>query len=78
VANHTNWDNIPWRYLNLLTQFSTEKDILDIKLEDGPMLNRSSIEKSLDSGHMGNRSKSFIIITTVFLLKASASLIALK
>jgi len=85
MANHTNLDSIPLPrrnpHVNLLTQFSVKKDILDIKLEDGPLLDRSNCRKSLDSGHMGNRSKSSIIIMTVLLLKATRhkmSLIKLK
>jgi hypothetical protein len=38
VTNHTLRDRIPrwWMYVNILTQFTIKKDILYIKLRDGP------------------------------------------
>jgi hypothetical protein len=83
VTNHTLRDRILmwWTHVNILTQLTIKKDILHIKLRDGPLPNRSHDKKSVNSGHMSNRSKSLIIITTLLLLKTTSnkrSLIALK
>jgi hypothetical protein len=83
VTNHTLRNIIPrwWMHVNILMQLTTKKSILDIELRDGPLPNRSHIKKSVNSGHMSNRSKSLIIITVVLLLKITGnktSLIALK
>jgi hypothetical protein len=62
-------------------QLTIKKDILHIKLRNGPLPNRSHNKKSVNSDHMSNKSKSLIIITTLFLLKTTSnetSLIALK
>jgi hypothetical protein len=81
VTNHTLKDRIPrwWMHVNILTQLIIKKDILHIKLRDGPLLNRSHDKKSVNSDHMSNRS--IIIITTLLLLKTMSNktiLIALK
>jgi hypothetical protein len=68
-------------HVNILTQLTIKKVILHIKLRDGPLLNRSHGKESVNSGHMSNRSKSLIIISTLLLLKTTSnkmSLIALK
>jgi hypothetical protein len=83
VTNHTLRDRIPrwWMHVNILTQFTIKKCILHIKLRDGPLLNRSHSKKSVNSGHMSNRSKSLIIISALLLLKTTSNkttLIALK
>jgi hypothetical protein len=83
VINHTLRDRIPrwWTHINILMQLTIKKDILDIKLRDGPLLNISHSKKSANSGHMSNKSKNIIIIMTVLPLKATGnktSLIALK
>jgi hypothetical protein len=83
VTNHTLRDRIPrwWAHVNILTQLTIKKDILHIKLRDGPLLNRSHNKKSANSGHMSNRSKSLVIIPALLLLKTTSnktSLIALK
>jgi hypothetical protein len=83
VTNHTLRDRIPgwWTHVNILTQLIIKKVILHIKLRDGPLPNRSHGKKSGNSGHMSNRSKSLIIITTLLLLKTTSNktgLIALK
>jgi hypothetical protein len=83
VTNYILRDIIPrwWTHVNILTQLTIKKDILHIKLRDGPLLNRSHIKNSANSGHMSNRSKSLIIITTLLLLKTisnKTSVIALK
>jgi hypothetical protein len=83
VTDLTLRDRIPrwWTYVNILTQLTIKKVILHIKLRDGPLLNRSHGKKSANSGHMSNRSKSLIIISTLLLLKTTSnktSLIALK
>jgi hypothetical protein len=82
VTNHTLRDRISrwWTYVNILTQLTIKKDILHIKLRDGPLPNRSYSKKSVNSGHMSNN-KILIIITTLLLLKTTSnetSLIALK
>jgi hypothetical protein len=81
-ANHTIRDRVPWRWLHVdLTQLTIKKGILDIKLENGPLSNRSNNKKSPNSGHVGNRGKSLIIVTTVLLLKTTRHktiLVALK
>jgi hypothetical protein len=83
VTNHTLSDRIPrwWTHVNILTQLTIKKVILHIKLRDGPLSNRSHSKKSMNSGHMSNRSKSLIIITTFLLLKTTSNktcLIAIK
>ena len=60
-----------WLHINLLTQLAIEKSILDIKLRDRPMTNRSHNKESADSGHMGHRSECLIIIASLLLLKAT-------
>jgi hypothetical protein len=82
VTNHTLNVRIPrwWTHINLHTHLTIKKDILYIKLRDGPLPNRSH-DKSVNSGHMSNKSKSRIIIITMFLLKTTCnktSLISLK
>jgi hypothetical protein len=83
VTNRTLRDRIPrwWMHINILTKLTIKKNILHIKLRDGPLLNRSHGKKSANSGHMSNRSKSLIIIPVVLLLKTTSnktSFIALK
>jgi hypothetical protein len=83
VTNHALRDRIPrwWTHLNILMQLTIKKDILHIKLRDGPSPNRSHGKKSVNSSHMSNRSKSLIIISTMLLLKTTSnktSLISLK
>jgi hypothetical protein len=83
VTNHTLRNRIPrwWMHVNILTQLTIKKDILHIKLSYGPLPNRRYGKKSANSGHMSNRSKSLIIITTLLMLKTTSnktSLIALK
>jgi hypothetical protein len=83
VTNHILWNRIPrwWVHVNILAQLIIKKGILHIMLRDGPLLNRSHSKKSANSGHMSNRSKSLIIITTLLLLKTMSnkmSLIVLK
>jgi hypothetical protein len=83
VTNHTLRDIIPrwWVHVKILTQLTMKKDILHIKMWDGPLPKRSHNKKSVNSGHMSNRSKNLIIIKTVLLLKTTSnkmSLIVLK
>jgi len=83
LTNQAIWDRITWGWLHidLLLQFSIKKSILNIKLGDGPLPHRSNSKESPDSGHVSNRSKSLIIVTTILLLEATrhkASLVALK
>jgi hypothetical protein len=83
VTNLTLRDRISrwWVHVNILTQLTIKKDILHIKLRDGPLPNRSHSKKSANHGHVSNKSKSLIIIMTLLLLKTTSnemSLIALK
>jgi hypothetical protein len=83
VINHILRDRIHrwWAHVTILTQLTIKKDILHIKLRDEPLPNISHNKKSVNSGHMSNRSKSLIIIMTLLLLKITSnetSLITLK
>jgi hypothetical protein len=60
-------------HVNIITQLTIKKGILHIKLRDGPAPNRSHDKKSANSGHMSNRSKSLIIISTMLLLKTMSN-----
>jgi hypothetical protein len=75
VTNHALRDRIPrwWMHVNILTQLAIKKDILYIKLRDGPASNRSHDKKSVNSGHMSNRNKSLIIISIMLLLKTTSN-----
>jgi hypothetical protein len=75
MTNHVLRDRIPrwWTHVNILTQLTIKKDILHIKLRDGPTPNRSHGKKSTNSGHMSNKSKSLIIISTMLLLKTTSN-----
>jgi len=83
TANHAICNRITrwWLHINLLTQLTIKKGILDIKLRHRPMANRGHSEKSPNSGHVSHRSKRLIIITTMLLLKTTSyktSFVALK
>jgi hypothetical protein len=67
-------DRIPGRrlHVNLLTQLTIKKSILNIKLRHRPVLNRSDSKKSAHSSHMSHRGKSLIIVMAVLLLKATS------
>jgi hypothetical protein len=73
-TNHDVRNRVSGRQLHvdLLTQLAIEKGILDIKLGDGPLSDRSNGEKSPDCSHVSNGSKSLIIITTLLLRKATS------
>jgi hypothetical protein len=58
--------------LNLLTQLTIEKGVLNIKLRHRPVANRGDCKKSAHSGHMSYRRKSLIIVTALLLLKATS------
>jgi hypothetical protein len=75
LTNHTLRDRIPrwWMQINILTHLTIKKNILHIKLRDELLPNRSHGKKSVNSGHMSNRSKSLIIITTFLLLKTTSN-----
>src|SRR5438128_7273496 len=60
-------------HVDLLMQLAMKKGILHIKLRDGPSANRSNNNKSMDSGPMGNRSKSLLIIMPILLLKPTCN-----
>jgi hypothetical protein len=62
MTSHALRDRIPrwWTHIN-------------IKLRDGSTPNRSHVKKSVNSGHMNNRSKSLIIILTMLLLKTTSN-----
>jgi hypothetical protein len=75
MTNHTLRDRIPrwWTHVNILTQLTIKKCIIHIKLRDGPAPNRSHDKKSVNSGHMSNKSKSLIIISIMLLLKTTSN-----
>jgi hypothetical protein len=74
MADHPIRNRIPQRrlHINLLTQLTIEKGVLDIKLRHRPVANRCDSKKSAHSGHMSYRSKSLIIVTALLLLKATS------
>jgi hypothetical protein len=74
MADHPIRNIIPQRrlHINLLTQLTIEKGVLNIKLRHRPVANRGDSKKSAHSGHMSHRSKSLIIVTTLLLLKATS------
>jgi hypothetical protein len=74
TINHPIGNRIPRRrlHVNLLTQFTIEESVLNIKLRQRPLSNRSNSKKSAHSGHMSHRGKSLIIVTAVLLLKATS------
>jgi hypothetical protein len=75
MTNHALKDRIPrwWTHVNILTQLVFKKCILHVKLRDGLAPNRSHHKKSVNSGHMSNRSKSLIIISIMLLLKTTSN-----
>jgi hypothetical protein len=82
-ADHTIRNRVPWGWLhiNLLTQLTIEKGVLNVKLRHRPMTNRSDSKESADSGHVGHRSECLIIIAAMLLLKTTShktSFVALK
>jgi hypothetical protein len=79
VTNHALRDRIPrwWTHVNIITQLTIKKDILHIKLRDGPAPNRSHGKKSANSGYMSNRSKSLIVISYMLLLKTTSNKVSL-
>jgi hypothetical protein len=74
TTNHPIGNRIPKRrlHVNLLTQFSIEESVLNIKLRHRPVSNRSDSKKSAHNGHMSHRGKGLIIVTAVLLLKATS------
>jgi hypothetical protein len=68
VTNHILRDRIPrwWTHVNLPKQVTIKKCILYIKLREGPLSNKNH-DKSVNSGHMSNESKSLIIMTMLLL-----------
>jgi hypothetical protein len=74
MTNHATRDRVPWRrlHVNLLTQLTIKKWVLNIKLRHRPVANRGHIKKSAHSGHMGYRGKSLIIVTTPLLLETTS------
>jgi hypothetical protein len=70
-----------WLHINLLTQLTIKKDILNIKIRHKSMANRCHDKNSLNGGHVNHKSKSLIIIIDMLLLKAMSdhtSFITLK
>jgi hypothetical protein len=59
-------------HVDLLTQLTIEKSVLNIKLRHRPVANRGHGKKSAHGGHMSHRCKSLIVITTLLLLKATS------
>jgi hypothetical protein len=74
TVDHPIRNRIPRRrlHINLLTQLTIEKGVLNIKLRHRPVANRGDNKKSAHSGHMSHRSKILIIVTALLLLKATS------
>jgi hypothetical protein len=74
TADHPIRNRIPWRrlHINLLTQLTIEKGVLNIKLRHRPVANRGDNKKSVHGGQMSHMSKSLIIVTALLLLKATS------
>jgi hypothetical protein len=74
MTNHPIGNRIPRRrlHINLLTQFSIEESVLNIKLRHRLVSNRSDSKKSAHNDHMSHRGKGLIIVTIVLLLKATS------
>jgi hypothetical protein len=74
MANHAIRNRIPGRrlHVNLLTQLTIEKCVLNIKLRQRPVANRGHSKKSAHSGHMGHWGKGLIIVTALLLLEATS------
>jgi hypothetical protein len=74
TTNHAIRNRVPWRrlHVNLLTQLTIEKCVLNIKLRHRLGANRGHNKKSAHSGHMGHWGKSLIIVTALLLLKATS------
>ena len=74
TAYHAIWNRIPrwWLHVHLLTQLTNKKGILNIKLRYRPVACRGHGKKGTNSGQMGHRSKSLVIITTMLLLKTTS------
>jgi hypothetical protein len=54
--------------VDLHMQLTVKKSILHVKLRDGPLMNRSHHNKSMNGGPLSNRSKNLLIVTTILLL----------
>jgi hypothetical protein len=74
MTNHAIRNIVPWRrlHVNLLTQLTIEKCILNIKLRHRPVVNRGHNKKSAHSGHMGHWGKGLIIVMALLLLEATS------
>jgi hypothetical protein len=74
MADHPIRNRIPRRrlHIDLLTQLTIEKGILNIKLRHRPVANRGDRKKSAHSGYTSHRSKNLIIVTALLLLKATS------
>src|SRR4051812_18907849 len=66
ATDHTVRHRVPrwWLHVDLLTQLTIEKCILNIKLRHGPMTYRSNNKKSADSGHVSHKSECLIVIAS--------------
>jgi hypothetical protein len=75
TTNHAIRNKIPrrWSHVDLLMEFTIKKGIFDIKLRNGPSMNRGHNKESADSGHVFHRSKGLIIVTTMLLLKTTSN-----
>jgi hypothetical protein len=74
MTNHPIGKRIPRRrlHVNLLTQFSIEESVQNIKLRHRPVSNESNSKKSVHGGHMSHIGKGLIIVTAVLLRKATS------
>jgi hypothetical protein len=59
-------------HVNLLTQLTIEKCVLNIKLRHRPVANRGHSKKSAHSGHMDHWGKGLIIVMALLLLEATS------
>jgi hypothetical protein len=71
TTNHAIKGRVPWRrlHVNLLTQFTIEKYVLNIKMRHRPVANRCHNKKSAHSGHMSHGCKGLM---TLLLLEATS------
>jgi hypothetical protein len=74
TINHAIRDRVPWRrlHVNLLTQLTIEKCVLNVKLRHRPVTNRGHSKKSVHSGHMRHRGKGLIIVMALLQLEATS------
>jgi hypothetical protein len=83
TTNHAIRNKVPWRrlHINLHTQLTTEKRVLNLKLRHRPMVKRCHNKESMNNGHVGNMGECIIKITILLQLRTTShktSFVALK